>query len=378
MSRRWLDPESAADIGKLDPEAIARVREEAWPDARDADELHDALLWLTFMTDEEVQRNAAWPALLQRADDAAARDARARQARGAASVRRGRTTGPASAQRAVRGRRDRRSRDRRACAARRRPGPAKKRCVEIVRGRLEGLGPDDRATALAASLGVTTRRTSTPALLALEAEGFAMRGQFEVAAEPHGGDRSGAIAACSRAFIATPSSGCAPRSSRCRRATSCASCSMAARRRRRRACRARTPCRPCSRSSKASMRRPARGKPKSCRRASPSTNPPGSTSSASPAASSGRGSRRARRCRARRGAGARRRRSRCCRDATCASGRALDAAAERTQLTREGAAGRRLHPGARRVVLRRDRRAAPACCRTRSKKRSASWSRSAS
>ena len=33
MSRRWLDPESAADIGKLDPEAIARVRDEAWPDA---------------------------------------------------------------------------------------------------------------------------------------------------------------------------------------------------------------------------------------------------------------------------------------------------------------------------------------------------------
>ena len=35
MSRRWIDPESAADIGKLDPEAIARVREEAWPDASD-------------------------------------------------------------------------------------------------------------------------------------------------------------------------------------------------------------------------------------------------------------------------------------------------------------------------------------------------------
>ena len=54
MSRRLLDPESAADIGKLDPEAIARVREEAWPDASTPDELHDALLWLTFVTDEEV------------------------------------------------------------------------------------------------------------------------------------------------------------------------------------------------------------------------------------------------------------------------------------------------------------------------------------
>src|ERR1700734_3476190 len=60
MSRRWLDPSDAADIGKLDPEAIARVREEAWPDAATPDELHDALLWLTFMTDEERCANPAW------------------------------------------------------------------------------------------------------------------------------------------------------------------------------------------------------------------------------------------------------------------------------------------------------------------------------
>jgi ATP-dependent Lhr-like helicase len=44
MARRWLAPEAAADIGRLDPEAIARVRAEAWPDAGNADELHDALV----------------------------------------------------------------------------------------------------------------------------------------------------------------------------------------------------------------------------------------------------------------------------------------------------------------------------------------------
>ena len=33
MSRRWLDPASADEIGRLDEAAIARVREEAWPDA---------------------------------------------------------------------------------------------------------------------------------------------------------------------------------------------------------------------------------------------------------------------------------------------------------------------------------------------------------
>ena len=41
MSRRWLSPEAASDIGRLDPEAIARVRAEAWPEATNADELHD-------------------------------------------------------------------------------------------------------------------------------------------------------------------------------------------------------------------------------------------------------------------------------------------------------------------------------------------------
>ena len=50
MARRWLAPESAADLGRLDPEAIARVRAEAWPDPANAEELHDALLWLGCLT----------------------------------------------------------------------------------------------------------------------------------------------------------------------------------------------------------------------------------------------------------------------------------------------------------------------------------------
>jgi ATP-dependent helicase Lhr and Lhr-like helicase len=32
MARRW-HPQSASELGRLDPEAIARVREEAWPDS---------------------------------------------------------------------------------------------------------------------------------------------------------------------------------------------------------------------------------------------------------------------------------------------------------------------------------------------------------
>lgn len=41
--RRMLPEAVLSEIGRLDPAAIAEVREEAWPDVRDADELHDAL-----------------------------------------------------------------------------------------------------------------------------------------------------------------------------------------------------------------------------------------------------------------------------------------------------------------------------------------------
>src|SRR3989440_4704939 len=44
MNRRFLDAETAADLGRLDQAAIDRVREEAWPSAGNADELHHALM----------------------------------------------------------------------------------------------------------------------------------------------------------------------------------------------------------------------------------------------------------------------------------------------------------------------------------------------
>ena len=44
--RRVLPESVLQEVGKLDPHAIAQVREEAWPDIRDADELHDLLLTL--------------------------------------------------------------------------------------------------------------------------------------------------------------------------------------------------------------------------------------------------------------------------------------------------------------------------------------------
>ena len=65
QSRRWADPESADDLGRLDPDAISAVREEAWPEARNADELHDALMGIAFVTEAEAAQGTGWISLLK-------------------------------------------------------------------------------------------------------------------------------------------------------------------------------------------------------------------------------------------------------------------------------------------------------------------------
>ncbi|TLZ39735.1 MAG: DEAD/DEAH box helicase [Gammaproteobacteria bacterium] len=178
MGRRWLDPQSAADLGKLDAEAIRRVREEAWPDATDADELHDALLWLTYLTDAEVARGAGWTDLI--AQLAAQRRVTHIVGAGAgvwvtaerlplfaalfpAARPEPAVTTPAGRAQTV---------------------GSEAALVEAVRGRLEGLGPTT-AAALAAELAMPTSRIET-ALAALQAEGFAMRGAFTDTPAPEG------------------------------------------------------------------------------------------------------------------------------------------------------------------------------------------------
>jgi ATP-dependent helicase Lhr and Lhr-like helicase len=170
MSRRWLDPQSAADLGKLDPEAIRRVREEAWPDAVNADELHDALLWLSFLTDAERERTAGWTALLtELAAQRRVTHLEAGAARLWVTAERlplfsalfpAASTTPAVV----------------TPAAQAQTFTAESALVEVIRGRLEGLGPST-AQALAGSLGLPVARVDA-ALAALQAEGFAMRGAF--------------------------------------------------------------------------------------------------------------------------------------------------------------------------------------------------------
>ncbi|MDP9089904.1 MAG: DEAD/DEAH box helicase [Pseudomonadota bacterium] len=148
MSRRWLDPSEAADIGKLDPDAIARVRAEAWPDAGTPDELHDALLWLTFMTEEESRSNPAWPLLIEDL---------ALQNRVSRIALQNREVWVAAERRALFGSLD-------------------DSLVDIVRGRLAGLGPVTAAQ-IADSLGVSETQIDG-ALASVEAQGAVLRGQF--------------------------------------------------------------------------------------------------------------------------------------------------------------------------------------------------------
>jgi ATP-dependent Lhr-like helicase len=53
QSRRYMGINEAAELGRLDPAAISRVCDEAWPRVTTADELHDALMLMGFMTPAE-------------------------------------------------------------------------------------------------------------------------------------------------------------------------------------------------------------------------------------------------------------------------------------------------------------------------------------
>ena len=194
MGRRWLDEEAAAGLGRLDPDAIERVRAEAWPGAANADELHDALLGLAFVTELEVAGNDSWNAFLS-----ALAEAR-RVTR--MTIRPSPSTPSITGERTL------------WIAAERLPQfisvfphaqhsppitapaefaarswAAEEALVEIVRSRLEGLGPVT-AGALADSMALAPADVET-ALVKLAAEGFAMRGSFTPgASQPEWCDRA--------------------------------------------------------------------------------------------------------------------------------------------------------------------------------------------
>ncbi|MEO7427492.1 MAG: DEAD/DEAH box helicase [Fibrobacteria bacterium] len=176
QSRRYLDPAEAGDLGRLDPLAIAAVKAEAWPQVRSADELHDALMLTGFLTEEECGEWGTQLEMLQA-------DNRVACLRAGADYE-GHTVWVAA------------ERMQQALAAF--PGGAiiwageallppgkawteEEALVELVRGRMESLGPTNSGE-ITLSLGIRPERIEM-ALLALEQEGFILRGRFHPGAE---------------------------------------------------------------------------------------------------------------------------------------------------------------------------------------------------
>jgi ATP-dependent helicase Lhr and Lhr-like helicase len=169
MARRWLAPEAAADLGRLDPEAIARVRAEAWPDATNPEEVADALSWLGFLTAEEVEAQPGWTQWLE----GLVRERRVARLCAPRLL----LWIPAERLQQFRALFPQVDLDPAAPAVEaERVWSREEALVEILRGRLEGLGPVTPA-ALAAPLGLGPSDIAA-ALIALEVEGFAMRGRF--------------------------------------------------------------------------------------------------------------------------------------------------------------------------------------------------------
>jgi ATP-dependent Lhr-like helicase len=170
MARRWLDAETAADLGKLDAEAIQRVREEVWPDPRNADELADALGTLAFLSDEEIDARPDWRGFV---DELAGARRATRLVLGSRSVHVAAERLPeldAVFPRAAR------SPEIEPPAEYRKPWAREAALVEMLRDRLQGLGPTT-APALAAPLALSPAEIDA-ALAKLEAEGSVMRGRF--------------------------------------------------------------------------------------------------------------------------------------------------------------------------------------------------------
>ncbi|MEJ8840126.1 DEAD/DEAH box helicase [Ramlibacter sp. AN1133] len=161
--RPFTELQTVQDVGRLDPQVIAQVREDAWPEIRDAEELHDALVVHGFLTSAE----APFPEFTE---------VLVRQRRIARIATPGGDTVWVAAERlhewlalfphaapAI------------APIATQRPA-SEDALREILRGRLELLGPVTAAE-LGAPLGIDGNALLA-ALLQLEAQGAVMRGAF--------------------------------------------------------------------------------------------------------------------------------------------------------------------------------------------------------
>jgi ATP-dependent Lhr-like helicase len=167
VSLRRTDPDLAGGLGSLDPAAIREVCREAWPEARDADEVHDALLTLGMLPEGE---GAGWQSFL----DALLAVGRVTVAQSGASrffvaAERAMWVRKAIPQVVF-------SPAPPAIAGVREPADEDEALVEIVRGWMSVAGPTT-AGALAERLTLPPARIEA-ALARLEAEGQMLRGSF--------------------------------------------------------------------------------------------------------------------------------------------------------------------------------------------------------
>ncbi|HEY3011787.1 MAG TPA: DEAD/DEAH box helicase, partial [Gemmatimonadales bacterium] len=159
-TRRAFEPSSADDLGALDPAAIERVLDEAWPEVQNADELHDALLTSGFLTEVEGisgRDGASWGGYFRELVQAGRADRIELGAGQTIWV----STERASEARAVSGAE---------------PSAREDAIRELLRGRLGITGPITAAQ-LGASLNVPEADADI-ALAALEGEGVILRGRF--------------------------------------------------------------------------------------------------------------------------------------------------------------------------------------------------------
>ncbi len=177
QTRRYLSVDDAAELGRLDATAIEKVCAEAWPAPRSADELHDALVVLGYVTDSEGRRGTVghddlsfgWQHLfdeLTGEQRATLLDTGGQRLWIAAERLReflllfdNPTLTPAIA-----------------AAGESAVSSREEAIVELVRSRLEGVGPVVvRSLSVALNVGDAEIQS---ALLTLEQEGFVVRGRF--------------------------------------------------------------------------------------------------------------------------------------------------------------------------------------------------------
>ncbi|MGC5704080.1 DEAD/DEAH box helicase [Pseudomonas sp. NFXW11] len=175
LARRWSDPQSSDDLGALDPEAIAAVAQEAWPNPASADEMHEALMSLALISEAEAQANAHWSHWL------ASLAAHGRACR----VQAGPDGGLWLALERINGLRalypQPMQPDLHALPGFDQAWDAEPALVEVIRARLSGFAPQTLAQ-IATPLGLPSTAINQ-ALVQLEREGYVLRGRFSPGGE---------------------------------------------------------------------------------------------------------------------------------------------------------------------------------------------------